>query len=109
MGEKTQAEKDRIRAREYQRSKRGKIVRKRWLAKNHDSVRQYTRDFFRKRYEQAEKLGLCAACLKMKQPNGTVFCDKCRERIRLNSELSRARNRKLYKQVNQLDKLRGVS
>jgi len=109
MGEKTQAEKDRIRSREYQRSERGKLKKKKWNDKNRDRVRKYTKDFFRNRYEQAKKLGLCVACLKVKQPNGTTFCDKCRERVRLNSELSRSRNRKLYKQVNQLDKLRGVS
>jgi hypothetical protein len=90
-GVKEDAEKSRKRSRDYQKSDSGKMKVQEYKEKNLQRIRKYNRDYFANRRREAAALGLCATCLKVKEANGTLFCDKCRDRMRVNAQMQRRR------------------
>jgi len=83
------AVKVRARVKRYNDSVQGALVRAQYRERNKLRIREYMKNYFRDRRARAKKLGLCANCLKSKEPNGTILCDKCAENMRKNSETQR--------------------
>ena len=90
-GYKEDAEKSRERSRNYQKSDNGKMKVQEYKERNIQRIREYNRNYFANRRREADSLGLCATCLKAKEANGTLFCDRCRDRMRLNAKKQRRR------------------
>lgn len=64
----------------YNASKKGKQKRKEWLKKNHESVREYTKQYMKQKRKKAKQAKICPHCYKKPSTTQTQLCESCRKK-----------------------------